>query len=53
MTRNDAKMDDYGATLRNAQVSIKNLENQIRKLVRVSIESPHGSISSNIEANPR
>lgn len=51
MTRNDARMDEFGATLMNVQTSIKNLENQERQLARTNIERSQGSLQSNTEAN--
>lgn len=53
MTNKDAKMDEFGATLRIVQASIKNLENQVGQLARASGERPQGSLPSNTEAKPR
>lgn len=53
MKSNDAKMDEFGVTLRNDQASIKNLENQVGQLARANLEIPQGSLPINTEANLR
>lgn len=53
MMRNDPKMNEFGAALRNIQASNKNLENEIGQLAWANIERLQGSLLTNTKRNLR